>query len=183
MSTIKFRNPETGEYEKVGIPSRPVKTFNGRQGDVVPQAGDYTAEMVGAAPAVESTEYPGCYYRMVGDVKEWLNPPALVGEEFRTTERYNGKPVYVRLNSGIAFPSNTYQSVALLWDYCRIIELHGFNTETGAYFPTDNFNGNAGQKVDICTYNGGYHIRIYTNFNASSNKTNYVLAKYYKTTD
>ena len=136
-----------------------------------------------ASPFTEDADHPGCYYRMVNGVKEWVNPPALVGEEFRTTERYNGKPVYVRLNSGIALPSNTYNSVALLWDYCRIIEIHGFDTATGAYFPTDNFNGDAGKKVDVCTYNGGYHIRIFTNFSASSSKTIYVFTKYYKTTD
>ena len=45
----------------------------------------------------ESTEYPGCYYRIVDSETEWLNPPLLPGIEYRTTERYNGKPVYVKM--------------------------------------------------------------------------------------
>lgn len=50
--------------------------------------------LAGKAPAIESEEYPGCYYRMVDGVTEWLNPPMVVGEEYRTTERNNGKVVY-----------------------------------------------------------------------------------------
>ena len=54
---------------------------------------------------IESTEYPGCYYRMVDGVVEWFNPPMQVGgidadgnpiNEYRTTERYLGKPVYTK---------------------------------------------------------------------------------------
>ena len=43
--------------------------------------------------ATESTDYPGCYYRMSNNVKEWLNPPMVVGTEYCTTERYKNKPV------------------------------------------------------------------------------------------
>lgn len=47
--------------------------------------------------ATESTDYPGCYYRMFNNVKEWLNPPMVVGVEYRTTEKFEGKPVYCQL--------------------------------------------------------------------------------------
>lgn len=57
---------------------------------------DVTADQIGAAPAVESSEYPGCYYRTVSGVTEWLNPPMVIGTEYRTTERYLGKAVYVK---------------------------------------------------------------------------------------
>lgn len=56
-----------------------------------------TAVQVGAEPAIESTDKPGCYYRMVGNEKEWLNPPMAGAVEYRTTERYLGEPVYVYL--------------------------------------------------------------------------------------
>lgn len=46
---------------------------------------------------VESTDYPGCYYRTVDGEKEWLNPPLILGTEYRTPERYNGKVVYTKL--------------------------------------------------------------------------------------
>lgn len=45
---------------------------------------------------VESTDYPGCYYRTVDGVTEWVNPPMMLGVEYRTTERYLGEPVYVK---------------------------------------------------------------------------------------
>ena len=42
----------------------------------------------------EDSNYPGCYYRIVNGVQEWLNPPMLSGVEYRTTERWLGKPIY-----------------------------------------------------------------------------------------
>lgn len=47
------------------------------------------------ATAIEEANYPGCFYRMVGDEKEWFNPPMESGAEYRTMERRNGEPVYV----------------------------------------------------------------------------------------
>ena len=47
--------------------------------------------------AEESSEHPGCYYRMVGDEMEWLNPPAAIGVEYRTAERWNSSVVYTKL--------------------------------------------------------------------------------------
>lgn len=46
--------------------------------------------------AGESAEHPGCYYRIVNGETEWLNPPMLLGVEYRTTERWNGDPVYTK---------------------------------------------------------------------------------------
>ena len=38
---------------------------------------------------------------------EWVNPPMALGEEYRTTERYQGKPVYVqRISFNGALPAN-----------------------------------------------------------------------------
>lgn len=44
---------------------------------------------------IVSEDYPGCCYRMVGGEQEWINPPMMLETEYRTTERFNGKPVYV----------------------------------------------------------------------------------------
>jgi hypothetical protein len=43
------------------------------------------------------TTYPSCYYRMVDGEKEWVNPPMLSDTEYRTAERWMGKPVYVKI--------------------------------------------------------------------------------------
>lgn len=45
----------------------------------------------------ESADYPGCYCRTVGGETEWLNPPMELGVEYRTAERWLGKPVYTKL--------------------------------------------------------------------------------------
>lgn len=46
---------------------------------------------------VESTDYPGCYYRMVDGDIEWLSPPMIPGMDYRTTERWNSVPVYTKM--------------------------------------------------------------------------------------
>lgn len=42
---------------------------------------------------------------------EWVNPPMQLGVEYRTTERYLGKPVYVKTVNFGALPNNTEASV------------------------------------------------------------------------
>lgn len=75
----------------------------------IPQV-DYTLTVSGAAAdakkvgdalankadAIEDTDWSGCYYHMVDGEKEWINPPLFAGIEYRTTERYIGRPVYVK---------------------------------------------------------------------------------------
>lgn len=46
---------------------------------------------------IESEEHKGCFYRVVGNEVEWINPPMLHNVEYRTTERFSGRPVYVKL--------------------------------------------------------------------------------------
>jgi hypothetical protein len=43
---------------------------------------------------------------------EWVNPPMIDGYEYRTTERYMGKPVYKKLISFGALPNATTSSVS-----------------------------------------------------------------------
>ena len=78
---------------------------------------DHTAQQIDDGIGFESTDYPGCYYRTVDGVVEWLNPPMLLGVEYRTTERYLGKPVYKKL---IEFPSLTG------YDYVYVYSRYGY---------------------------------------------------------
>ena len=41
---------------------------------------------------------------------EWVNPPMQVGVEYRTTERFNGKPVYIRALTGTTTSGDNYVS-------------------------------------------------------------------------
>lgn len=49
----------------------------------------------------ESKDYPGCYYHIVDDETEWLNPPMIEGRACRTAKRFNGYPVYT---AAVVFP-------------------------------------------------------------------------------
>lgn len=93
---------DTGERGPVG-PAGGVNSFNGRTGAVTPQSGDYPPALIGAFPAIEDTNNPGCYYQMVDGVQEWINPPMEAGIEYRTIERYNGSVVYARLSEITGF--------------------------------------------------------------------------------
>lgn len=54
-------------------------------------------ENIAAMHGIESTDHPGCIYVVTSGVIEWVNPPLALGVEYRTTERYMGKPVYVKV--------------------------------------------------------------------------------------
>ena len=62
--------------------------------------------LAGKAPATESTDHPGCYYRIVDGVTEWVNPPLVLFEEYHTTERWQGKVVYTMLFDIGAMPAS-----------------------------------------------------------------------------
>ena len=60
----------------------------------------------------ESTDYPGCIYRKLADgTIEWVNPPMVLGVEYRTVERFQGKPVYAMAVDFGAMPNATTKSV------------------------------------------------------------------------
>lgn len=64
-----------------------------------------------------SEAYPGCSaQRKCTDGTfgewEWVNPPMILGVEYRTTERYQGKPVYVKIVDFGALPANSKKVVA-----------------------------------------------------------------------
>ena len=42
---------------------------------------------------------------------EWVNPPMAVGVEYRTTERFQGKPVYVKTINMGNLPGNSVKQV------------------------------------------------------------------------
>ena len=58
-------------------------------------------------PAKADTTYTSCYYRTVDGEKEWINPPMVSGVEYRTTERWMGKPVYTKIISFGKLPNAT----------------------------------------------------------------------------
>ncbi len=55
--------------------------------------------------STESAAHPGCYYRTADGQTEWVNPPMMPSEEYRTSERYGGKTVYTQLIDCGALPN------------------------------------------------------------------------------
>lgn len=67
---------------------------------------------IAAMQGINSADHPGCYYLLNGSNVEWINPPLAAGLEYRTTERYLGKPVYVKAVNFGAGPNASTKTVA-----------------------------------------------------------------------
>ena len=101
-------------------------------------------------PAIESEAHPGCYYRTVDGVTEWINPPMAAGEEYRTTERYNNLPVYTAIIDGGAIPSTNSQK--FVKHNKAVNQIVRYDISTNAYgtaVPGFSFSGSVSQDVSI----------------------------------
>ena len=112
---------------------------------------------------------------------EWVNPPMQLGVEYRTTERYLGKPVYVRTIDFGTLPNNTMKIVTFGDDTIRMISAHGIMTG-GYVIPgctgSDDYQS---QEMQILTSDGG-NVGIMTHVDRSDHNA-IIVAKYWKTTD
>ena len=137
-----------------------------------------TATQVGAYPAIEDTYYTGCYYRMVGGVKEWINPPVLQGVEYCTTERWQGKPVYTKLVDFGALPNNSQKvvSAGLSSKASNMLRVAGTRSD-GEVLPLWYRDGSADKTVTL--YSSRDNIAIITNYDCSK-MTAYVQLWYVK---
>ena len=92
----------------------------------------------------------------------WVNPPLEVGVEYRTTERYNGKPVYTKLVNIGSLPSETTSNVQHgISGITQVIRCIGQNLTNGEPIPSrhnDNYTA---------IYANDTYIYIYSSFNAS----------------
>lgn len=72
--------------------------------------------------------YPGCYFRQQpnGEI-EWLNPPMDLNFEYRTTERWKGRPVYCKVIETTDIPASSgTKRVELGIDYSNVVRYHCF---------------------------------------------------------
>ena len=113
---------------------------------------------------------------------EWVNPPMAVGIEYRTTERFERKPVYAKLVDFGTLPNATYKTVSLgTTNGQKIVYCHAV-TSTGAALPyTDTGNTTVDWMMRVKNVNAST-ITIETKNNYST-LTALVFAKYTKTTD
>ena len=122
-----------------------------------------TPAKIGAAPAIESTEYPGCYYRTVNGETEWLNPPMVSGVSYRTTERYNGMPVYAVLMQSGSLKGKGEELFALLAG-STILDVQGTLSD-GSTLPhiTPDYSvymTTAGNTVTVALYAGTFKTDV-----------------------
>lgn len=88
-----------GEDGKVSEEQLPDTTFIPVTSEIPSDANiwiDPDDDIIDPAPVYESTDHPGCHYRIVDGEIEWINPPMIEQVEYRTTERFDGKPVYIQ---------------------------------------------------------------------------------------
>lgn len=133
-------------------------------------------------PGIESTNYPGCYYRMVGGVVEWVNPPMQLGVEYRTTERYLGKPVYTMMLPSVALVSAG--STAYIEGLANIKDIIDYRIQFQYASSGQTFAVNNWSKVKVTMhYADGYAYASIACIEDCSNNKATGTFKYTKTTD
>jgi hypothetical protein len=108
---------------------------------------------------------------------EWVNPPMVLGTEYRTTERFNGKAVYAKLFDIGELPTNSYKKVAHGLTKTAVVSLYGASTNGKYHFPS-SYTGDASEhSVDL--YINSTDI-IITTVSSWVGVYGYVVVKYTK---
>ena len=104
---------------------------------------------------------------------EWENPPMKIGVEYRTSERYNSKPVYAKAISFGQAPNATYKDVSHgIENFSQLVSY------TGMMGGANLIEAPALDNIQINASN----IRITTNTDVSASYV-YLVLRYTKTTD
>lgn len=143
-----------------------------------------SASLIGLSPDPRGTT--NGLWRMLKDngnwqPVEWINPPMQLSVEYRTTERYLGKPVYTKaINFGV-IPNNSVKSVShgiANMDVCFMV--YGHETFNHRPIPTMNLSGNFSTQIGVTVTSKEAVICTMSDL---GNDTAIVVAKYTKTTD
>lgn len=138
--------------------------------------------------AIEDFVNKGCFYRIDPESgeKEWINPPVITGIEYRTTERWNGKPVYKKNVWLGSLPNTDVMAVKVAANYDKIVSISGYaiNNNDKMYYPfpiiidTSITPSAAIVRIEDVALNDGW-IAIRTTANMT-NFIGYVDVKYVK---
>lgn len=134
-------------------------------------------EAIDALPAVEDVDHPGCYYRMVDGVKEWINPPMVIGVEYRTTKRHEEKPVYTKAISCGAAPQTSQKSIAHNSKNARMVD-YSISAQDGTVFPYISSSGNRVEGYATANY-----VFLHSTYNTQAFTEITATIWYFKTTD
>lgn len=116
---------------------------------------------------------------------EYINPPMHLGVEYRTTERYMGKPVYAKLVDCGAMPNKTIKSVTSgISSGQHLVSSHAmyYNSSVSVSLPWMVSGGTEIAKYAVCIYPTSISISLWAS-NDESAQNALVLVKYTKTTD
>ena len=136
--------------------------------------------------AIESMDYRGCYYRIFENAIEWINPPTQYGVEYRTTERWQNKPVYQKTFYAASLPNNSVMTFEVDADFSMIISIDGFaiDTDNNTFHPFPIITSGITPVAAITQFEGdggdGGIIVVRTTTDVTSLKA-YITIKYTKT--
>ena len=111
---------------------------------------------------------------------EWYNPPMQIEVEYRTTDRFNGKPVYRKLINFGQLPNNSTKTVSISDESVNLLSAFGYQYSSNQIIPNGCYGGNASQQVLVG--GNGQNLIVATNFTPNATDA-YIEVKYTKTAD
>lgn len=120
---------------------------------------------------------------------EYVNPPMDLGVEYRTTERYMSKPVYVKTVDTGALPNATYKEISASFPNAdKVLSIYGSAYQDSEHliplpclrYGSDSYNTTNAVQVTVNTTTS---ITISTAIDMSSFSKSSVCVKYTKSTD
>lgn len=114
----------------------------------------------GGNEEIEDPAHPGCYYRQNGSVIEWMNPPMAKGVEYRTVERYAGKPVYTVLIDCGSVSQGTRIDIDTSFAAGNVVRYAGLSEVYALPFINNTLDNAATAWCDAVVVSGKIRIRI-----------------------
>ena len=121
---------------------------------------------------------------------EWVNPPMKLGVEYRTTERFNAKPVYAQIVNCGALEARTMKTVMLKIPVDWVVSctgMQGPNTNRHRQASPFYYNNGSAELVFYCSAEA-YHYETEDNlyvylYATQATTASYALVKYTKESD
>ena len=107
---------------------------------------------------------------------EWVNPPMVVGVEYRTTERYNGSPVYAKLVELGNLPNASTKDVQFTDDARNVFPI-SLETQIGSGVANLHTTQTDDMYINLVNYR---YVRVVTSADRSNMVGRAIVKYYYK---
>ena len=156
--------------------------------DAINNAQQQTEEALQAERAALEAQYgthekDGCYSRIYDGSIEFINPPMLPGNEYRTTERYDGLPVYTKLiewEDTADFSGDPFVVIDSHPINARVISIEAVVIDPGATYPISMFYNRAFVHTSIGENTGITHIKFLNDYEHEDERVFSIKLKYVK---